>query len=165
MALNVNVLSIVVESPIVTPTQSLRVDLRIVINDGTYVLPVRERDQPSSALIHEYFEPGPSLCCWNVLWEKQAIEAREDNERHRSRRCHSSFVLESYVALSPRVRGLVHHMAMKPPLMTASTWAPNTTKGLILQALSVRLWTAYAAIINTAMKKNRPALVVSFRTY
>ena len=59
MALNVNVLSIVVESPIVTPTQSLRIDLMKVINDGTYVLPVRGRDQPSSALIHEYFEPGP----------------------------------------------------------------------------------------------------------
>ena len=56
MALNVNFLSIVVESPIVTPTQSLRIDLKIVINDGTYVLTDRGRDQPSSALIHEYFD-------------------------------------------------------------------------------------------------------------
>ena len=55
----------------------------------------------------------------------------------------------------------MHHMAMKPPLVTAFTRAPNTTKGLILQALSVRLWTAYAAIINTAMKKNWSAPVGS----
>ena len=59
MALNVNVLSIVVESPIVTPTQSLRIDLMIVINYATYVLRDHGRDHPSSALIHEYFEPGP----------------------------------------------------------------------------------------------------------
>ena len=38
MALNVNVLSIVVESTIVTSTQSLRIDLKIVINDGPYCL-------------------------------------------------------------------------------------------------------------------------------
>ena len=36
MALNVNVLSIVVEPPIVTSNQSHRIDLKIVINDGMY---------------------------------------------------------------------------------------------------------------------------------
>ena len=73
MALNVNVLSIVVESPIVTSTQSLRIDLKIVINDGTYVLPVRERDQPSSALIHEYFEPGPYPFDAGTSYEKNKL--------------------------------------------------------------------------------------------
>ena len=57
MVLNVNVLSIVAESLIVTPTQSHRIDLKIVINYATYVLHVRGYDQLSSALIHEYSEP------------------------------------------------------------------------------------------------------------
>ena len=77
MALNVNVLSIVIESPIVTPTQSLRIDLKIVINDGTYVLPGRGRDQPSSALIHEYFEPGPYPFDAGTSYEMQKLLKHE----------------------------------------------------------------------------------------